>query len=106
MEILVDDESKLINHVSFIANVPCLRSILDTMLACIFMLMKNIQQHYVKSSEKRKHQKLVQLLDLLEFYQIVIFVNSEIRCNALCKFLTEQNFPTCQIRRGMAREER
>jgi len=42
----------------------------------------------------------------LEFNQVVIFVKSVPRCTALCKLLTEQNFPAVEIHRGMAQEDR
>ena len=37
---------------------------------------------------------------------MVIFVKSVPRCTALCKLLTEQNFPAVEIHRGMAQEDR
>ena len=37
---------------------------------------------------------------------MVIFVKNVQRCTALCKILTEQNFPAVEIHRGMAQEER
>jgi superfamily II DNA/RNA helicase len=49
---------------------------------------------------------LIDLLDKLEFNQVVIFVKSVPRCTALCKLLTEQNFPAVEIHRGMAQEDR
>lgn len=45
-------------------------------------------------------------MDKLEFNQVVIFVKSVPRCTALCKLLTEQNFPAVEIHRGMPQEER
>ena len=65
-----------------------------------FILIKGLRQHYVKLRENEKNRKLIDLLDKLEFNQVVIFVKSVPRCTALCKLLTEQNFPAVDIHRG------
>ena len=72
----------------------------------ILLCLKGLRQHYVKLRENEKNRKLIDLLDKLEFNQVVIFVKSIPRCTALCKLLTEQNFPAVEIHRGMAQEER
>ena len=80
MEVYVDDEAKLTLH--------------------------GLQQHYVKLKDAEKNRKLFELLDVLEFNQVVIFVKSVQRCMALAQLLIEQNFPAIAIHRGMAQEER
>nr|CAD7397352.1 unnamed protein product [Timema poppensis] len=80
MEVYVDDEAKLTLH--------------------------GLQQHYVKLKENEKNKKLFELLDILEFNQVVIFVKSVQRCMALAQLLIEQNFPAIAIHRGMTQEER
>ncbi|CAJ0936857.1 unnamed protein product [Ranitomeya imitator] len=80
MEIFVDDETKLTLH--------------------------GLQQYYVKLKDNEKNRKLFDLLDLLEFNQVVIFVKSVQRCIALAQLLVEQNFPAIAIHRGMGQEER
>lgn len=80
MEVYVDDEAKLTLH--------------------------GLQQHYVKLKENEKNKKLFELLDILEFNQVVIFVKSVQRCMALAQLLSEQNFPAVAIHRGMIQEER
>lgn len=80
MEVYVDDEAKL--------------------------TLNGLQQHYVKLKENEKNKKLFELLDVLEFNQVVIFVKSVQRCMALAQLLTEQNFPAIGIHRGMTQEER
>jgi len=80
MEVYVDDESKLTLH--------------------------GLQQHYVKLKDNEKNRKLFELLDVLEFNQVVIFVKSIQRCMALCQLLGEQNFPAIAIHRSMTQEER
>ncbi|XP_040578860.1 spliceosome RNA helicase DDX39B [Lepeophtheirus salmonis] len=80
MEVYVDDEAKLTLH--------------------------GLQQHYVKLKDTEKNRKLFELLDVLEFNQVVIFVKSVQRCVALAQLLIEQNFPAIAIHRGMSQEER
>jgi len=80
MEVYVDDEAKLTLH--------------------------GLQQHYCKLKDAEKNRKLFELLDVLEFNQVVIFVKSVQRCVALAQLLIEQNFPAIAIHRGMNQEER
>jgi len=80
MEVYIDDEAKLTLH--------------------------GLRQHYVKLKDSEKNRKLFELLDVLEFNQVVIFVKSVQRCVALAQLLIEQNFPAIAIHRGMSQEER
>jgi len=80
MEIFVDDEAKLTLH--------------------------GLQQHYVKVQENEKNRKLCDLLDCLEFNQVVIFVKSVPRARELNKLLVECNFPSICIHSGLKQTER
>jgi len=80
LEIYVDDESKLTLH--------------------------GLQQYYVKLSESAKNRKLNDLLDALDFNQVIIFVNGVRRCKELNKLLVECNFPAMCIFGGLPQEER
>jgi len=80
MEVYVDDDSKLTLH--------------------------GLQQHYCKLKDNEKNRKLFELLDVLEFNQVIIFVKSVQRCMALAQLLLEQNFPAIAIHRLMTQEER
>jgi ATP-dependent RNA helicase UAP56/SUB2 len=80
LEIFVDDETKLTLH--------------------------GLQQHYIKLEEAQKNRKLNELLDTLEFNQVVIFVKSVARCIELDKLLVSCNFPSIAIHSGLAQEER
>merc|ERR1711862_812447 len=79
-EIRVDEESKLTLH--------------------------GLLQYYVKLAEKEKNRKLNDLLDALEFNQVVIFVKSVQRATALDKLLVECSFPSIAIHSGLSQEER
>merc|ERR1712070_255634 len=79
-EISVDEESKLTLH--------------------------GLLQYYVKLTEKEKNRKLNDLLDALEFNQVVIFVKSVQRAIALDKLLVECSFPSIAIHSGLKQEER
>ncbi|KAH7884043.1 P-loop containing nucleoside triphosphate hydrolase protein [Phlebopus sp. FC_14] len=80
LEIFVDDETKLTLH--------------------------GLQQHYVKLDENEKNRKLNELLDTLEFNQVVIFVKSVARAIELDKLLVSCNFPSISIHSGLVQEER
>ncbi|CAH2073110.1 unnamed protein product [Thlaspi arvense] len=80
MEIYVDDEAKLTLH--------------------------GLVQHYIKLNETEKNRKLNDLLDALDFNQVVIFVKSVSRAKELNKLLVECNFPSICIHSGMTQEER
>jgi len=80
MEVFVDDETKLTLH--------------------------GLRQHYCKLNDNEKNRKLFELLDALEFNQVVIFVKAVQRCVALSQLLVEQNFPAIAIHRAMTMEER
>merc|ERR1712157_429668 len=79
-EIRVDEESKLTLH--------------------------GLLQYYIKLAEREKNRKLNDLLDALEFNQVVIFVKSVQRAVALDKLLVECNFPSIAIHSGLSQEDR
>eukprot|EP00878_Enallax_costatus_P000762 GHUV01000880.1.p1 GENE.GHUV01000880.1~~GHUV01000880.1.p1 ORF type:complete len:429 (+),score=142.27 GHUV01000880.1:187-1473(+) len=79
-EIYVDDESKLTLH--------------------------GLVQHYVMLHEEEKNRKLTDLLDALDFNQVVIFVKSVQRAKTLNQLLNECNFPSVCIYAGMPQEKR
>ncbi|KAF2005258.1 P-loop containing nucleoside triphosphate hydrolase protein [Amniculicola lignicola CBS 123094] len=80
LEIFVDDEKKLTLH--------------------------GLQQYYIKLDEREKNRKLNDLLDTLEFNQVIIFVRSTLRCTELDKLLRECNFPSTAVHSGINQEER
>merc|ERR1719215_1710660 len=61
------------------------------------LTLHGLLQYYVKLEEKQKSRKLIDLLDMLEFNQVVIFVKSVKRALALDKLLNEGNFPSMTI---------
>jgi len=70
------------------------------------LTLHRLRQHYVKLKDSEKNRKLFELLDVLEFNQVVIFVKSVHRCVALSQLLIEQTIPAIAIHRGMTQEER
>lgn len=80
LEIFVDDDSKLTLH--------------------------GLQQYYIKLAENEKNRRLADLLDSLEFNQVIIFVKSTARATQLNKILIEANFPSIVIHSGIPQEER
>ena len=80
VEIFIDDDTKLTLH--------------------------GLQQYYVRLAEAEKNRKLVELLDALQFNQVVIFVRSVPRANELNKILIEAGFPSTAIHSGLSQDER
>lgn len=80
LEIFVDDETKLTLH--------------------------GLQQYYAKVAENEKNRKLNELLDNLEFNQVIIFVKSTQRANELDKLLNQCGFPSIAVSSGIPQEER
>jgi len=70
------------------------------------LTLHGLQQYYVKLSEQQKNRKLNDLLDALDFNQVIIFVNGVRRCKELNKLLVECNFPSMCIFGGLPQEER
>jgi len=70
------------------------------------LTLHGLQQYYVKLSDSEKNRKLTNLLDALEFNQVVIFVNGVRRCKELDKLLKECNFPSMSIYGGLDQKER
>jgi superfamily II DNA/RNA helicase len=70
------------------------------------LTLHGLQQYYVKLEEKEKNKKLVDLLDNLEFNQLVIFVRSVARATELNKLLVEGNFPSITIHSDLSQEDR
>jgi len=70
------------------------------------LTLNGLVQHYVKLDEREKNRKLNDLLDELEFNQVVIFVKSVARAIALDKLLQECNFPSIAIHSGLKQEDR
>merc|ERR1712224_215801 len=70
------------------------------------LTLHGLLQYYVKLDEKGKNRKLNDLLDALEFNQVVIFVKSVQRAIALDKLLVECSFPSIAIHSGLKQDER
>lgn len=70
------------------------------------LTLHGLQQHYLKLAENEKNRKLIDLLDSLEFNQVVIFVKSVARANELNKLLVECNFPSVCIHSALPQDER
>jgi len=80
VEIYVDEESKLTLH--------------------------GLQQYYVKLTAQQKNRKLNELLDALDFNQVVIFVSGVKRAIELDKLLNECGFPSMAVHAQLKQEDR
>ncbi|KAJ2966276.1 hypothetical protein NQ176_g10226 [Zarea fungicola] len=70
------------------------------------LTLHGLQQYYIKLDEKEKNRKLNDLLDELQFNQVIIFVKSTVRATELDKLLRECNFPSIAVHSGVSQEER
>lgn len=70
------------------------------------LTLHGLLQYYIKLSEAEKNRRLNQLLDELEFNQVIIFVKSTQRATELDKLLRECNFPSIAVHSGVSQEER
>jgi len=70
------------------------------------LTLHGLKQYFVELQENEKNRKLVDLLDALEFNQVVIFVRSVNRSSELNKLLQDCNFPSISIHGGMKQDER
>lgn len=70
------------------------------------LTLHGLQQYYIKLEEREKNRKLNELLDDLQFNQVIIFVKSTIRATELDKLLRECNFPSIAVHSGVSQEER
>eukprot|EP00995_Heteronema_vittatum_P007402 NODE_254_length_1574_cov_2132.337049_g180_i0.p2 GENE.NODE_254_length_1574_cov_2132.337049_g180_i0~~NODE_254_length_1574_cov_2132.337049_g180_i0.p2 ORF type:complete len:424 (-),score=217.53 NODE_254_length_1574_cov_2132.337049_g180_i0:230-1501(-) len=70
------------------------------------LTLHGLQQYFVKVADSGKNRTLTDLLDKLEFSQVVIFVKSVQRAKALTDLLRECQFPATSIHSGMDQVDR
>jgi len=70
------------------------------------LTLHGLQQYFVQLKETEKNRKLNDLLDALEFNQVVIFVSKQQRAQELNRLLEECKFPSLCIHGRMEQEER
>jgi len=70
------------------------------------LTLHGLQQHYVMIDEKDKIKKLNDLLDSLDFNQVIVFVKSTERASALDKVLQKAFFPAISLHSALKQEER
>lgn len=70
------------------------------------LTLHGLQQHFVEIDEKEKIKKLNDLLDSLDFNQVMVFVRSKERATALDKVLQKAFFPSIAMHGSLKQEER
>ena len=68
--------------------------------------LEKLQQFYVKLNEDQKNKKLFDILDSVQFNQVIIFVNNIPRCETLSDILNKNFFPSIAIHADLPQEER
>jgi ATP-dependent RNA helicase UAP56/SUB2 len=70
------------------------------------LTLHGLLQYYVKLEETKKNRKLNDLLDVLQFNQVIIFVKSVQRAVALDKLLQECSFPSVAVHSNLKQADR
>lgn len=70
------------------------------------LTLHGLKQYFIKLEESEKIRKLTDLLDALQFNQVIIFVSSVERAIFLDKILRQDNFPSIAIHRHLEQDER
>lgn len=70
------------------------------------LTLHGLQQHFVKLEEKEKIKKLTDLLDALEFNQVMVFVRTRQRAAALTAMLKKCAFPAMCIHPKLSQNKR
>ena len=102
--------SLILSHIPTVLHQPSSKSTisyshgLDTRHESLKEL-HNIHQYFVNLEEAQKNTKLIELLDELEFNQIVIFVSNAERAIEVNQLLEDANFPTMYMHSQLSQEE-
>jgi len=70
------------------------------------IILHGLTQYYTVVEEKKKTKTLVELLDNVDFQQVIIFVKSPARATELNKILNECNFPSETMHSRMPAQQR
>ena len=70
------------------------------------LTLHGLKQYFVKLEENQKIQKLIELLDALEFNQVIIFVSQTKYANALQEIIKGEGFPSVASHSDMKQEQR
>jgi len=70
------------------------------------LTLHGLQQYYVKLAENEKNRKLNDMLDALDFNQVVIFVKSRVRATQLDQLLRKCAFPSETVHGNLSQKQR
>ncbi|OIR59184.1 MAG: ATP-dependent RNA helicase SUB2 [Amphiamblys sp. WSBS2006] len=70
------------------------------------LTLHGLQQYYINMGEAEKTRKLKDLLEVLEFNQVVVFARSVGRVRELCRILSAEGQEVLSMHSGMKQEER
>lgn len=70
------------------------------------LTLHGLKQYYVELKANEKIKKLIDLIDALDFNQVIIFVKSVAYATKLAEILNKNTIPSKAIHRGIQQEER
>lgn len=70
------------------------------------LILHGLKQYFIKLKEDQKNWKVADLLDALQFNQVMIFMRSKERAKALNKILRGNGFPSDCIHGDMEQKDR
>jgi len=70
------------------------------------LILGKLKQFYLEVEETEKNRTLVKLLDDIDFNQVIIFVKSTLRAEALSNLLNENNFPAICVHSAFKSDDR
>jgi len=79
---------------------------LDIFVSDGTIILHGLTQYYLKLPEVQKTKRLVDLLDVLDFNQVIVFVGSPARARELNKILNDCNFPSECMHSQMPAQQR
>lgn len=70
------------------------------------LTLHGLKQYFVKLDENAKTKKLIELLDDLEFNQVIVFTKAQARAQKLNEIIQREKFPSVACFRSLPQEQR
>lgn len=70
------------------------------------LTLHGLKQYFVKLEDEKKIKKLIELLDNLDFNQVIVFAKTQLYAQKLNEIVRKEGFPSVACYRNMPQEER